>query len=319
MKKAALATLLLLILLFSAPPTAGFELPQPDHGVEEEFDKLWSKHTYETPSEDSGPTEYLTRSSDYFYAEPPAAPDKWNEGEVAEVQGSGDRLSVYPPGVNLKNGNTVKDAYVKFFDVSRSTRVLFSPQRKVLYVPTEGEVRGFVDYRVEGSNIQNHSVEVEIAQTGDRVSGTGGFSIPYEGLSQSGSRGIPRGPQTNDSGESVELKLRAEFTTVRSVGRRTVTETVVANDTVEVEPYNPNHPPPVAIQGEYPDNDSSLFFIRELPWSSVTLPDGTTVHSNWRFFSARDTDWDSRMRFSNLRQDGFTDRRVHPLRVYAYP
>ena len=308
----------MLLAFLLLPPAAGFELPQPDHGVEEEFDKLWSGHSYDPPSEGAGPTEYITRSSDHFYDEPPGAPDSWNGGEVSEFRGTGATVSLYPSGVNLENGNTVKDAYVKFFDVSGSTRVLFSPQREVLYVPTNGEVRGFVDYRVEGNNIQNHSVEVELVQTGERATGVGGFSIPYEGLSsRGGSPGTSQGTQADVSG-TVELKLRAEFTTTRVSGKDLVTDTLIVNDTLEVKPYSTTRPPPISIQGRYPDNDSSLFFLREAPWSSVSLPDGTTVHSNWRFFSARDTDWD-RMRFSSARRDGDADQRYIPLRVYAYP
>lgn len=315
--------LFLLLLLLTAPPAVGFELPEPDHGVEQEdFDRLWSDYGYDAPSENASVNDYLTKASDYVFSEPPGAPDRWNAGEAAEFDGAGVQASVYPPGAELNDGDAVKDAYVNFFDVSRSTRAIFSDRREVLYIPTDGEVRGFADYRLARSGV-NHSVEIKIVETGESVSGTGGFSIPYEGLTRGDltrrdPREGPLPPDFSPGDETAELTLRANVTAKYTEGNRTVTENVVANDTVEVQPYNPAFPPPIAVYGQYPNDDTALFFLREGPWSSVSLTDGTTVHSNWRFFSARDTNWDT-MRVSTATGEGFTDQTYHPLRVYAFP
>ena len=257
----------------------------------------------------------MTKSSDYVYSEPPAAPDSWNAGEVAEFDGGRLQASVYPPDADLNDGEVVKDAYVSFFDVSRSTRAVFSDTEEVLYVPMDGEVRGFVDYRIRGGaeneDVINHSVEVELVGEEGTVSENGGFSIPYEGL-QDGSSDDPT-PGT------VSLTLRATFTATYIEDDEPVTEEITANDKVEVQPYNPALPPPIAVYGRHPNDDTSVFFLREGPWSSVAFDDGTTVHSNWRFFSARDTDWDRKLRFSTQRREGTTDQAYHPLQVHAYP
>jgi len=323
LRRGFVTALFLLLLLLTASQAAAFELPEPDHGIkEDEFDRLWSGYDYDAPSEKASVNDYLAKASDYVFSEPPAAPDRWNAGEAAEFDGAGIQASVYPPGAELNDGEVVKDAYVNFFDVSRSTRAVFSDSREALYIPTDGEVRGFVDYRIARAGV-NHSVEIELVGTGESVSGTGGFSIPYEGLTRGDltrrdPRGEPVPPDFSPGDEPAELMLRANVTAKYTKGNETVTENVVANDTVEVQPYNPSFPPPIAVYGSYPNDDTALFFLREGPWSSVSLPDGTTVQSNWMFFSARDTNWDT-MRVSTATGEGFTDQTYHPLQVYAYP
>lgn len=328
LSRGVVTALLLLLLLLTASPAVGFELPEPDHGVEEdEFDRLWSGYDHDPPSEDASANDYMTKASDYVFSEPPGAPDRWNAGEVEEFFGGSEKVSQHPPDADLRDGEVVKDAYVRIFDVSRSTRVLFSPQREVLYVPPEGEVRGFTDYRIEGNNVVDHSVEIEIVETGGAVSGNGGFSIPYEGLTQGDltrrdPREDPLPPDFSPGDETAEITLRANVTATYVVekekGTETVTENVLVNDTVEVEPYSLSLPPPMSIYGEYPNDDTALFFMNEKPWSSVTLPDGTKVHSNWRFFSARAEGWGN-MQLSTRAGSSVAEDVYHPLRVYAFP
>jgi hypothetical protein len=122
--------------------------------------------------------------------------------------------------------------------------------------------------------------------------------------------------------ETSEITLRAEVTATYIVEKggetERVTETVTAEDTLEVRPYDTSFPPPVAVYGRYPNDDTALFFLREGPWSSVSLPNGTTVHSNWRFFSAREEGWEG-MRVSTAIGEAVRDKSYHPLQVHAYP
>lgn len=298
MRRTALAILFLFFL--SASPVAGFELPQPDHGVEDDFNKLWSAHEYDSPPEDGTALEYLTQSSDYVYSEPPSDPDRWNRGEVAEFDGGGRLSSVHPPGANLSDGTEgiVRDAYVSVFAVSPSTLVHYSPDREVLYVSDSGDVHGFVDYRLDGAD--SHTVEVEVAETGDSTSETGGFSLSYDGLGRD------------------TLTLRATVEATRNTPSGEITDTVVVRDSVDVQPYNVSSPPTIALTSTYPNGDSAAFVVRGTPWSSVKLPNGATVGSNWRFFSARDTDWDQP---TVVERSASTDtgETYHPLQVHAYP
>lgn len=294
MRKTVFAFLLLFLfpLLFFSYPIAGFELPAPDHGVEEDFDKLWSKYEYDAPDEDGTPVEYLTRSSDYFYAEPPEAPQQWNRGETGRFDGGGANESVRPVDADTRDGDRISDAYVEVFAVSPSTLVHYTSDEKVLYAQDDGEVHAFVDY--EATNVDDHFVEVEVVETRDTVSETGGVTIDYDRLGFA----------------DESLTVRAEVTAEWDEGNDTETETVVVEDSVDVEPYNVSSPSAIALRNTYPDGDEALFLLRGGPWSSVTVGNGTTVHSNWRFFSARDTDWDG----------GTTDGEgYHPLQVHAYP
>jgi hypothetical protein len=293
------AVLVFSLLLLASSTATGFELPQPDHGVEDGFDKLWSAYDYEPPPDGASALDYLTRASDYFYSEPPRAPSRWNEGEVGSFDGGGTSASVHPPDANLSDGDEglIYDAYVSVFAVSPSTVAHFSPDTETRYVGTSGEVHGFVDYRVEGAD--SDDVNVELVETGDTASGSGGFSIGYDGL----------------GADTVTLRATVEAT--RSLPDGEVNDTVVVEDTVEVQPYNVSSPPTVALRTSYPDGDSAAFVVRGTPWSSVTVP-GATVHSNWRFFSMRDTDWDEP---TVVERGSSTDEgeSYHPLQVHAYP
>ena len=300
-----------------------FELPEPRHGVEDGFDALWSGYRYDAPSEDASAEEYLTRSSDVYFTEPPGAPDRWNSGEVSRFDGGGANASVHPADAELEDGEVVKDAYVSFFDVSDSTLAQFSDEKQVLYIPRDGEVRAFVDYRVDEATVENHSVEVKLVETGEKVSGTGGFTVPYEGVSSGDlvrrdPRDEPIPPDWTPDDETAEMTLRANVTAEWTEGDEAVEETVVVNDTLGVEPYDTSIPPAIAIYGGYPDGDAGVFFLRDEPWSSVEISDDVTVQSNWRFFSARDTDWDS-ARVSTAEGSTTADETYHPLQVHAYP
>jgi hypothetical protein len=291
--------LLSVVLLASSTPVAGFEPPQPDHGVGEDFDKLWSTYDYEPPSDGASALDYLTRASDYFYAEPPDAPARWNAGETESFDGGGSGASVYPSGANLTDGDEglVYDAYVSVFAVSPSATLHYSPDREVRYVGTSGEVHAFVDYRVEGAD--SHSVDVEVVETGDTASGTGGVTLDYGALG------------------ADSLTVRATVEATRNLPDGEVSDTVVVEDSIDVQPYNVSSPPTVALRTTYPDGDTAAFVVRGTPWSSVSLPD-STVHSNWRFFSARDDDWDDPLAVDRGASTG-EGQTYHPLRVHAYP
>lgn len=344
-----LAVLLVLAAVLFAPSAVAFDLPEPDHGVEDDFDKLWSKHTYDGSPSDTVVGEFVS-STDYFYAEPPEAPDEWNRGEAAEFDGGGDDASVYPEGTELEQGDSglLNDAYIRFFAAEPSTVFPDLPEPEegdadpgggqapspaisdgsngtVLAPAEDGTVHGFFDYRVEDAD--SHEAEIYLFNEGETTlseviegdgnpvwsrtsSGGGSFAADYDRLG--------RGP----------LNMTAVITAEREVvdGNDTV-DTVVVSDTVELQRYDMSDrdigaPPAVGRLGAYPNGDTALFlgFLVSpvAAWSSVTLSDGSTVHSNWRFFSARDTDWDS---FSASSQAGVREHNesYHPLRVHAYP
>jgi len=171
-----------------------------------------------------------------------------------------------------------------------------------MYADDFGEVHGFVDYRVRKAN--ESSLEVELTETGDSVTDaeTGGFSIDYENL------------------QKESLTLRATVTATRKKRSGETTDEVIIKDTVDVEPYNISSRRTAVSFSSFPNGDTAVFAFRSTPWSSIRLQKGTTVHSNWRFFSARDTDWDERLVVSRG-SDGIrtVGEKYHPLQVHAYP
>lgn len=336
-----LVVILFLVSVLYIPAGAAFELPNPDHGVEDDFGKLWSKYSYQSSSQNTSGFGELTSSTDYIYIEPPEAPGEWTRGEVNEFTGGGEDTSLHPEGAELsdsRNG-TVRDAYVSFFAAEPSTWYPDLPladeedeesdtngdnENGNLLAPAhDGEIHGFVDYRVEGADRHEVTVYIydnqrtnlaEVVQgQGNTVwtgtlSGGGSFSAPYDSLA------------------SGSLNITAVIKTERSVRGGTSVDRAVVTDTVELTPYDMDAergaPSALGRLGAYPDGDTALFlgFILQPTggWSSVTLSDGSTLHSNWRFFSARDTDWDSMME-STAGGTSEVNKSYHPLLVHAYP
>jgi len=336
----ALVSLLFVTLLLQIPTGAAFELPEPDHGVGEDFGKLWSKYQNSTPQGGSAVNE-LASSTDYIYIEPPSAPDRWTRGEVNEFTGGDEDASLHPTDARLvdsRNG-TVKDAYVSFFAAEPSTwypdLVPVEGDRRGggrdsgggngnLLAPAQGgEIHGFVDYRVQGVDSHEVTVYVYDSQTtdlSDVLRGSGG-AIWRGTLSDSGSFTAPYGSLGSGS-----LNITAVVKTERTVSGGTETDRAVATDNVELTPYDMDDqrgaPSALGRLGVYPDGDTALFlgFVVQPTggWSSVTLSDGSVLHSNWRFFSARDTDWDTMLK-STAGGTSEANESYHPLLVHAYP
>lgn len=359
MRYTLVTALLLLFLLFVAQPAVAddFEIPQHDHGLEEDFDKLWSKYAFDEPSggwEDASATEYLTHASDYFYLEPPEAPEEWNREEVSRFETDDDR-SIHPEGTELEDGEIVKDAHVSFFAVEPSTiyPVPQPPEEEFGEVPDDidaelpdddtvllaparnAQVHGIVDYRIEEPNVGEVVDELDEVDEGDfptgitdveildheaRVALSDGGQVVTVQDSSAGSFSL-----TYDEIPTGALKLTANVTVTVSVGDETITPSNVSvDDTLSVVPYDfsdEDSLPAVGTTGLYPDGDTALFLtplVDPPGWSSVGLSDGTKIHSEWRFFSARDTDWDT-VRESTIGGTEDAARGYHPVNVHAYP
>ncbi len=347
MRRLLLVSLLLLCLTFLAFPVAGddFELPPHDHGLDEDFDKLWSKHAFDDPSEDGDVVEYLTHSSDYFYLEPPEAPEEWNRGELSRFTTDED-TSVHPEGVELEDGEIVKDAHVSFFAVEPSTLypVPQPPEDEFGEVPDDvdadvpdedtvllapsrnAQVHGMVDYRIEGPDISDFpeingglEPDIEVVDHEARVALSDGGQVTAVRDGSAGSFSL-----TYDEISAGALELTAIVNvTVRVEDETQTVSDVAVNDSLTVVPYDFSDDGFAAVgtTGIYPGGDAALFLtplIEPPGWSSVGLSDGTKIHSEWRFFSARDTDWDT-VRESTAGGTEDSSRGYHPVNVHAYP
>ena len=92
------------------------------------------------------------------------------------------------------------------------------------------------------------------------------------------------------------------------------TETVRVSDSTTVEEYD------LAVSGfvaRYPNGDLRLVVYRSDPWLGHSVPN-SDVRGVWRFYSARDSDWDTLVRSTD---DGSTRTHspLHPLQMNAFP
>lgn len=103
----------------------------------------------------------------------------------------------------------------------------------------------------------------------------------------------------------------------RAVWNETVSQRatmVTVSDSVEVVEYD------LVVSGykaRYPNGDLGLVIYKNKPWSGYSLPGGD-VRGVWRFYGARDNDWDTLVRSTD---SGTTEAHspLHPLQVNAYP
>ncbi|MDY6780869.1 MAG: hypothetical protein SV760_10115, partial [Halobacteria archaeon] len=306
---------LLLIVFLLATLTTGSALAHPpdgtDHGVEPSvFRKLWSKDEGGKPDGNTT-TEVIAASSDFSFLTPPEAPEDWNDGEFDEFGGQFDdnagveqrTYSIYPEDTNLTDADWIKDAYAEIFAVQPSTVVHLSPETSKLYVPTKGKLYSVVDFRVdlpEPDNpvcprpvweLSSYNIESVKLLANGRLLKKGDLSATSQ-ASVINYNSLPR--NANRLTFQAKINVRAKKKVKNRAGRctwdpRPRLRQHVVNDTIRVETYRLSG---IARMARYPDGSSGIFAYQNSPWHGFSLPGGNRVYSNWRFFTARDTDWD---------------------------
>jgi hypothetical protein len=321
----------------SGPPT------QPDHGVNETtFDRLWSGD----PDNGSIPTDAsamgeLAAYVDIPFDAPPQAVDQWNAGDHGEFPETDWRTSAIPENTATSRGAFVRDAYVRTFAISPSTRAHLSPTETPLFVAPNGTVFATLDSRVAlpASNntsdrrttwsVLEHDTTVELRVDGttvDTASGTATPALTYAELNEE--------PGTEHSltvvanvtvtlEELVERKVeRCEDpdneSTCEEVWLPEVTthvETVAVRDATNVTAYELV----ASVRAvEYPNGDLGVGVTSPQPWQGFDLEHGS-VSGSWGFYSARDADWDTLERRQAGNQSSTVDSPAVPLQLYAFP
>lgn len=315
------------------PPT------DTDHGIEEEtFNELWSGDRDDSAnheqSKDGTAIEQLSSGTDFPFDSPPRAVEQWNRGDHQDFPSTNGSVSIHPPDASLTNRRFIEDAYTAVFAVQPSTRARLSPSRQPLYVAPEGTLLGTVDYRVvvppddtSGDwrvnwNLESHQID----ETRLLVNGV------EESTGHGGHR--PALPYTLDGhpGEESELTLQANISVQLRKAVRTCeahdnnscvdwetsvsypTEQFTVTDSIRVTRYD------LIVSGfvaRYPNGDAGTVVYKNQPWLGYGLPDGE-VRGVWRFYSARDSDWD-RLVYSSASDQRTTHSPLHPLQLYAYP
>ncbi|CDK39191.1 putative signal peptide protein [Halorubrum sp. AJ67] len=329
-----------LIAMTAAVPVSAHPPNSTDHGVPEEtFHKLWSGDRDNTTDGANLSTrsavEQLGKGTDIPFDSPPQAAEQWNRGDHQEFPSTNRSVSIHPSDSNLDSGQFIKEAYAEVFAVQPSTRARLSPSRQPLYVAPNGTLRGTIDYRVavppddtSGDrrvywSLESHQVEETVLLVnGSEETTAGGSHTPA--LSYSLGRYAGEKHQfTLQADISVRLRKEVEICTTHNDDGDCTSwqgsvsypaESVTVTDSIAITEYD------LEVSGfiaEYPNDDLGLVVYKNQPWLGYQLPNGD-VRGVWRFYSTRDTDWDTLVYSSN---DGQRTAQspLQPLQVNAYP
>ena len=329
-----------IIAMTAAVPVAADPPSSTDHGVPEEtFHKLWSEdHDGTTDGanlSNGSAVEQLGEGTDVPLDSPPQTVEQWNQGDHQEFPETNSSVSIHPPDADLTNKRFIKEAYTEVFAVQPSTRARLSSSRQPLYVAPNGTLRGTVDYRVAvPSNdtsgdrrvywsLESHQIEeTKLLVDGDEETTADGSHTPVLSYSLDG-YASEKHQLTLQANISVRLQKEVEIcTSYDDEGDCTSwessvsypIESVTVTDTIETTEYD------LAVSGyiaEYPNGDLGLVVYKNQPWLGYQLPNGD-VRGVWRFYSARDTDWDTLI-YSSDDGQRTTHSPLHPLQVNAYP
>ncbi|WP_117594469.1 hypothetical protein [Haloprofundus halophilus] len=277
----------------------------------------------------------LAAGTDIPLDTPPEAVEQWNRGDLQDFPQTDATQSIYPPNATLSNGRFVKDAYTEIFAVQPSTRARLSPSDQPLYVASNGTLLGTVDYRVAVPANTTHGdrrtnwevVDHEIVETrllvnGEVESTTSGTHTPELPYSLASQTDEPHS-LTLVAEIAVTVERRVSVCTARDargaclewdIQRERRTETQVVRDSIDVVAYD------LTISGYravYPNGDLGLVVYKNQPWLGYSLPNGD-VRGVWRFYSARDPEWDTLVTSTDEGQT-VEHSSLHPLQVNAFP
>jgi len=330
-----LATSLFTGIVAADPPRPGTE----GNGLtENESATLWSRDADNYISqeeyrqrygEDRSAVQQVANGTDITFKRPPATAATWTRNDFEDLDAGGPDTSVHPPHADLEDGVFIEDAHATVFAVQPSTRGHLESGETPLYIAPNGTMPGFVDYRVRvpnGSSSGNTTIswslteheieEVRLKKDGETIAERDGAHTPALDY------------QIEDDW-SANLTLEAEISvrlkkTVRTdLGDRTDvdvtyrTESRNVSDSIAVEIYDLSAYPYYA---EYPNGDAGVAIFQSRPWQGYTLTeDGEArVRGIWRFYTARDTSWDTLVR-SNRTASATVQSDAIPVYVHAYP
>jgi len=279
--------------------------------------------------EDRTSVHQLANGTDITFKRPPATAATWTRNDFEDLDAGGSDTSVHPPHASLEDGVFIEDAHATVFAVQPSTRGHLESGETPLYIAPEGTMRGFVDYRIrvpEGDSsgsttvdwsLTDHAIqEVRLKKDGETIARSDGSHTPVLDYQI-------------EEGRSVRLSLEADIytelkkTTRIDRGNYTdvyvdyPTETRTVSDSITVEIYDLSA---TTSYAEYPNGDTGVAIFQSRPWQGYTLTadTDTKVRGVWRFYTARDSNWDSLIRSDRYSSDT-VDSEAIPVYVHAYP
>jgi len=325
------------------PPRPGTD----DNGLtENQTATLWSNEpntcrSDQTDEDESGTEQTaihaLASCTDLTFAEPPATAATWTVYDFQSLEPGESDTAVYPEHADLEDSGTIRDAHATIFAVQPSTLAHRDTNHPSLYVAPEGEIRGFVDYRVRVPDdevtdnrtvewsLRSHGVrEVRLRQDGTQRTATAGHQTPVLEYRLDGS-----GPSTLTLEADIEVELEKRVTDRSGNETETHSETrrdsVTVSDDLDVRVYDLTA---VIYEATYPDGDTGLAVYHSQPWHGYVLSEADSevtaeaedvrVRGVWRYYTARDTNWDHLVRAGQSREEVVHSDAL-PVYVHAYP
>ena len=317
---------------------------EPGHGTNEtRFPLLWSGDhdgnvSIDGETSDGVAIRQLANGTDLPLNAPPRDVERWNAGDSEEFPDTNRSVSIRPTHADTGGGRFVKDAHATLFAIQPSTRARLSPSEQPLYVGSDGEVLGTVDYRVRipeddttGDrqiywSLEEHRIdETRLVIDGETVASNSGSHTPQFDFTDL-DPGSHRIAIEADVFVKLEKHVRTEETECESRENTTrcwtdvdhdysyPTETITVQDDRAVVGYE------LSVSGKrasYPDGSTGLAVSADQPWLGYSLPNGN-VSGIWRFYSARDPSWDTLV-YESANDSTRRHSPLHPLQVNAFP
>jgi len=321
------------------PPRPGTE----DNGLtENESATLWSRDadTYITQEEYQArygesrtAVQQAANGTDITFKRPPATAATWTRNDFADLTAGGPTTAIHPPHADLENGRFIADAHATIFAVHPATRGHLDANRTPLYVAPNGTVRGLVDYRIRMPNgspgttdpggttsnwsIVDHNVdEVRLRTDRNVIAETAGSQTPTVDYDLEDEW---RAPLTLEAEISVRVKqtTRADNGSGEATTVTYHTESLTVSDSITVAVYDPAAHVSYA---DYPNGDTGVAIFQSRPWQGYTVTDDgdARVRGIWRFYTARDTNWDTLV-YSSRTGTTTVESDAIPVYVHAYP
>jgi len=305
---------------------------------ENETAMLWSgdsdnyitqEEYYQQYGKERSTVAQVANGTDITFKRPPATAETWTRNDFDDLEAGRSNTSVHPSHAPLDSSVFIEDAHATIFGVHPSTRAHLDSDETPLYIAPQGEMRGFVDYRVRipngnssGSTTVNWSLssheirEVRLKKDGETIARTDGSHTPVLEYQISGGR------QTRLTLEA-DIHTRLKKTTRIGPGNNTAvsvdypSETHTVADSIDVEIYDLST---TASYAEYPNGDTGVAIFQSRPLQGYTLTkDGDAkVRGVWRFYTARDANWDRLVRSDHSGSKEVASEAV-PVYVHAYP
>ncbi|WP_226008404.1 hypothetical protein [Natrinema salinisoli] len=332
---AVLVTSIVTGIVTADPPRPGTE----GNGLtENESASLWShdadnyisqKEYRQQYGEPRSAVHQVANGTDVTFKRPPEIAATWTRNDFEDLDAGNADTSVHPPHADLEDGVFIEDAHTTIFAVHPSTRGHLESSEAPLYIAPNGTIRGFIDYRVRvpnGNSSENATTEWSLTEHEiEEIR----LKNDQEVIAEQDRSHTPTLNYQIEDAWSATLTLEADINVrlkkTTQIGRDNQTDVTVTyqtesrtvSDSIDVEIYDFSAS---TYYAEYPNGDSGVATFQSRPWQGYTLTeDGDTrVRGVWRFYTARNTNWDTLVR-SNRTDSATVGSDAIPVYVHAYP